>query len=48
LTGSAAALAANLNNTVFEFTGNVTVTSGELFQAGHDDGLQLEIDGILL
>lgn len=48
LTGSAAALAANLNNTVFEFTGTVTVTNGQLFQAGHDDGLQLQIGSILV
>jgi len=48
LTGSAAALAANLNNTVFEFTGTVTVTTGEMFQAGHDDGLQLQIGSVLV
>ena len=48
LTGSAAALAANLNNTVLEFTGNVTVTNGQMFQAGHDDGLQLKIGSDLV
>ena len=48
LTGSAAALAANLNNTVFEFTGTVTVTTGQQFQAGHDDGLQLQIGNVLV
>jgi hypothetical protein len=48
LTGSAAALASNLNNTVFEFTGTVTVTNGEQFQAGHDDGLQLMIGSTLV
>ncbi len=48
LTGSAAALAANLNNTVFEFTGTVAVTTGQQFQAGHDDGLQLQIGNILV
>ena len=48
LTGSAAALAASLNNTVFEFTGTVTVTTGQIFQAGHDDGLQLMIGSILV
>jgi hypothetical protein len=48
LTGSAAALGAGLNNTVFEFTGTVTVTTGEMFQAGHDDGLQLQIGSILV
>jgi hypothetical protein len=39
---------ANLNNTVFEFTGNVTVTNGQTFQAGHDDGLQLKIGNLLV
>ena len=48
LTGSAAALTAGLNNTVFEFTGTVTVTTGETFQAGHDDGLQLMIGSTLV
>jgi len=48
LTGTAAALASDLNNTVFEFTGNVTVTTGEMFQAGHDDGLQLMIGSLLV
>jgi hypothetical protein len=48
LTGSAAALNADLDNTVFEFTGNVTVTTGEMFQAGHDDGLQLQIGSTLV
>ncbi len=33
LTGTAAALASSLDNTVFEFTGTVTVTHGETFQA---------------
>lgn len=31
--------------TVFEFTGQVTVTHDESFQAGHDDGLDLVING---
>ena len=48
LTGSASALSHALNDTVFEFTGTVTVTNGELFQAGHDDGLQLQIGSILV
>ena len=48
LTGSSAALASPFNNTVFEFSGTVTVTNGQLFQAGHDDGLQLMIDGLLV
>lgn len=48
LTGSAAALASIVNNTVFEFTGTVTVTTGQQFQAGHDDGLQLMIGNLLV
>lgn len=28
-----------LNNTIFNITGSVTVTNGETFTAGHDDGL---------
>jgi hypothetical protein len=48
VTGTPAALAANLNNTVFEFTGTVTVTNGQSFQAGHDDGLQLKIGSNLV
>ncbi len=47
LTGQAN-LGANLDNTVFEFTGTVTVTNGEMFQAGHDDGLQLLIGSDLV
>jgi hypothetical protein len=40
---------ANLNNTVFEFTGTVTVTSGQTsFTVNHDDGLQLQIGGTLV
>jgi len=35
-----------LNNTIFNFTGTVTVTNGETFTAGHDDGLTLIIGGI--
>jgi hypothetical protein len=48
LTGSAAALTASLDNTVFEFTGTVTVVTGQMFQAGHDDGLQLMIGSTLV
>jgi hypothetical protein len=33
----------DLDNTFIEFTGTVTVTNGETFTAGHDDGLQLLI-----
>ena len=35
-----------LDNTLWEFVGNVTVTNGMSFTAGHDDGLTLTIDGI--
>jgi hypothetical protein len=48
LTGTPAALASDLNNTVLEFTGTVSVTTDETFQAGHDDGLQLQIGSILV
>ena len=41
-----AAVAAD--NAVYEFTGNVTVTHGQTFQAGHDDGLQLMIGSTLV
>lgn len=47
LTGSGA-LPHVLQNTVFEFTGTVTVTNGQTFQAGHDDGLQLQIGNTLV
>jgi hypothetical protein len=45
LTGSGQ-LGNTLDNTIFNFLGQVTVTSGETFTAGHDDGLTLIIDGI--
>lgn len=48
LTGTPAALATTFLNTVFEFTGTVTVTNGQTFQAGHDDGLQLMIGSTLV
>ncbi len=48
LTGSASALAANLDNTVLEFTGTVTVSTGETFTVVHDDGLQLLIGADLV
>jgi PEP-CTERM motif len=32
-----------LDNTIFEFTGSVGVTTGETFTVGHDDGLTLTI-----
>ena len=35
-----------LDNTLFNFTGSVTVTNGETFSAGHDDGLTLVIGGV--
>ncbi len=38
---------ANLDNTLFLFTGSVFLNSGaNTFVVGHDDGLQLNIDGI--
>ena len=35
-----------LDNTLFNFVGTVSVTNGETFTAGHDDGLTLTIGGI--
>jgi hypothetical protein len=35
-----------LEDTLFEFTGNVSVTTGMSFTAGHDDGLTLTIGGL--
>jgi hypothetical protein len=40
------ALTDSLDNTLFVFTGSVTVTNGETFTAGHDDGLTLVIGGL--
>jgi hypothetical protein len=38
---------ADLNNTYFYFTGSITLNAGNnTFVVGHDDGLQLNIDGI--
>jgi hypothetical protein len=45
LTG-AGELGNTLNNTIFNFTGTVSVTTGETFTAGHDDGLTLIIGGL--
>ncbi len=42
LTG-AGELGNTLDNTLFNFTGTVSVTNGETFTAGHDDGLTLII-----
>lgn len=45
LTGSSQ-LGNTLDNTIFNFTGTVSVTNGETFTAGHDDGMTLVIDGM--
>jgi hypothetical protein len=45
LTG-ASDLGKTLESTLFDFIGMVSVTNGETFTAGHDDGLTLIIDGI--
>jgi len=45
LTGSSQ-LGNTMANTLFDFQGTVSVTSGQTFTAGHDDGLTLVIDGI--
>jgi hypothetical protein len=44
LTG-AGQLGNTLDNTIFDFTGTVSVTTGETFTVGHDDGLTLIIGG---
>lgn len=43
ITSGASHAGDTLDNTIFNFTGSVTVTSGETFSAGHDDGLTLII-----
>ena len=45
LTG-AGELGNTMENTLFNFLGNVSVISGQTFTAGHDDGLTLIIDGL--
>jgi len=44
LTGSSQ-LGNTLDNTLFDFQGTVSVTNGQSFIAGHDDGLTLVING---
>jgi hypothetical protein len=41
----ASELGNTLNNTLFNFTGMVSVTNGQQFTVGHDDGLTLVING---
>jgi hypothetical protein len=36
----------SLGGTLWDFVGSVTVTTGEKFQAGHDDGVTLVIGGL--
>lgn len=52
LTGSATDLARSLDTadggTMLEFTGQVSVTSGQTFTVQHDDGLQLLIGSVLV
>ena len=45
LTG-ASELGNTLDNTIFNFTGNVSVTHGQTFTVGHDDGLTLVIGAL--
>ena len=45
LTG-AGELGNTLDNCLFNFVGDVTVTSGQTFTVGHDDGLTLIINGL--
>jgi hypothetical protein len=42
LTG-ASQLGNTLGNTIFDFRGSVTVTNGQVFNVGHDDGFTLQI-----
>ncbi len=42
----ASELGNTLDNTIFNFTGTVTVTTGESFTVGHDDGLTLVIGSL--
>jgi hypothetical protein len=42
-TGTASSAVGSLNNTVWVFQGTITVSNGESFTAGHDDGLTLVI-----
>jgi hypothetical protein len=44
--GGSSELGNTLGNTLFDFTGTVSVTNGETFTVGHDDGLTLVIDSI--
>lgn len=37
-----------LNNTLFYFTGLVSVYNGQTFSVWHDDGLQLKIGGVMI
>jgi hypothetical protein len=45
LTGAALA-GDTLNNTIFAFTGTVTVTNGQTFTVAHDDGLTLVVGAL--
>jgi hypothetical protein len=45
---TAGTLAAVMDPTIVEFTGNVTVTTGQTFTVTHDDGLTLIIGGLNL
>ena len=52
LTGTSADLARSLDvsgsGTILDFLGTVTVNNGQQFTVTHDDGLQLEIGGVLV
>jgi len=52
VTGTAADLARDLDivtsGTIIEFTGTVTVTTGQTFTVTHDDGLQLQVGALLV
>jgi len=46
ITSGAADAGNTLDNTIFDITGTVSVTNGETFTAGHDDGLTFIIGGL--
>ncbi len=46
IVGSPGVLASSISPSLIEFTGMVTVTNGQGFAVGHDDGLTLDIGGV--
>jgi hypothetical protein len=48
ITSGASHAGDDLDNAFFAFSGMVSVTNGQTFTVAHDDGLQLEIGGLLV